>query len=717
MSSSGNPYGRGERQGQALHVPNINTQLENSTKRSTRKNLEVVSEHKELDDVRVDCISQQPTKNSKHESGDNVIDSSFMDKLLMESSQSQSPPTPHAHHTRDPTDLSLLSAMTDLDGFNDSLTLPRVVPSSKNPGSGPFESGLVEAVAPSSTIDKSFIIPNDNLLHASSGIHLDSLDEITMKDIIRATREGEDETDIIRRIDNVPSHQAVSKTSLFPNIADDFLDNIEHNEEHDHYGDGDDVDHDDGSNVDQKTRTIGDARARRTTSRRSIMNSDTSDNLSDLTRRLAQAPSYRKQHATSQRILPNLNDSQSNGTSTKNGADRYYQNAAKIFPTRRRISSTNSAESSRDDIETGSDGSSNDGVGENDPSKKKTKKNRGKFVRNFQSFRMRRKVDLDMLKEFVEPHRRSLRLKCFMVVSYVVLPSFIMSCTLFYGLNNPPNGLALGPCPILTEAVEELTDIEYDSLSPTVAPSVAPSSSHSPGMIPTIGQPSISISPTTSPTKKPTYTFSDTKNKTICRNEEKSLEEASVSWWFLFIGVRQVLTFCLSVLLELIIIDFFTFRTRFFPKLLGTKLSLAVGQSKGWPFLLFFWAVFDMIFLYGTRQFSRHWLYYQNTFAMLNSTNPSGNIPDSKFYRRIIYLSLGLGVAATIKRTVMANFVGQRVVGKSFPRCRLFGSELERIGLDLSLSLSLSLFCFALCFWLALSILNSLLPSRSIENN
>ncbi|OEU21923.1 hypothetical protein FRACYDRAFT_136035, partial [Fragilariopsis cylindrus CCMP1102] len=214
------------------------------------------------------------------------------------------------------------------------------------------------------------------------------------------------------------------------------------------------------------------------------------------------------------------------------------------------------------DIETGSDGSSNDGVGENDPSKRKTKKNRGKFVRNFQSFRMRRKVDLDMLKEFVEPHRRSLRLKCFMVVSYVVLPSFLMSCTLFYGLNNPPN--------------------------------------------------------------------------------EKSLEEASVSWWFLFIGVRQVLTFCLSVLLELIIIDFFTFRTRFFPKLLGTKLSLAVGQSKGWPFLLFFWAVFDMIFLYGTRQFSRHWLYYQNTFAMLNSTNPSGNIPDSKFYRRIIYFSLGL---------------------------------------------------------------------------
>jgi len=76
-----------------------------------------------------------------------------------------------------------------------------------------------------------------------------------------------------------------------------------------------------------------------------------------------------------------------------------------------------------------------------------------------------------------------------------------------------------------------------------------------------------------------------------------------------------------------------------------------------------------MIFLYGPRKFAHHWLYYQNTFAMANSTNPSGNITDSKYYRRIIYLSLGLSVAATIKRTVMANFVGQRVVGKSLPGC------------------------------------------------
>ena len=691
----------------SLNVPSIKTQDENATTNSSaRKKLEVVSEHlHDVDvdvDVDVDYISQQPkTNDSKQESEDNAIDSSFMDKLLKESSQSQSRPTQKkqtstapAHHTRDPTDFSLLSAMTDLDGYNDSLTLPRGGVPSNNPGPGQNlktieQSGLElteldTAVASSSTIDKSLIIPNDNMFHVSSGIHIDSLDEVTMKDILRSTREGEDETDIIRRIDNVPSHQYVSKESLFPNITDNFLDNIEHNEEHIHYGDGGDDDDNVDSNVDQKTETAGDAGAPRTTSRRSTMNSDTSNNLSDLTRRLVQLPSYRKHHTTSQRTRPNINDSQSNGApNTKTGADLYYQNAAKIFPTRRRTSNTNSDESSRDDIETGSDEISKDRGEEYDPSKKKTKKNRSKFVRNFRSFGMRRKADLDMFKEFVEPHRKSLRMKFFMVVSYVMLPSLIISFTLFYGFDNPPTGLALGPCPNLTEAVEELTDIVYDdfnypqvpmqmkqvSLSPTVAPTVAISSSHSPSSIPTIAQPSVSLSPTTSPTKKPTYAFSDTKNTTICRNQEKSLEEASVSWWFIFVGVRQVLTFCLSVLLELIIIDFLTFRTRFFPKLLGTKLALAVGQSKGWPFLLFFWAVFDMIFLYGPRKFAHHWLYYQNTFAMANSTNPSGNITDSKYYRRIIYLSLGLSVAATIKRTVMANFVGQRVVGKSLPGC------------------------------------------------
>mmetsp|Transcript_17315 Transcript_17315/g.43217 ORF Transcript_17315/g.43217 Transcript_17315/m.43217 type:complete len:733 (-) Transcript_17315:656-2854(-) len=114
--------------------------------------------------------------------------------------------------------------------------------------------------------------------------------------------------------------------------------------------------------------------------------------------------------------------------------------------------------------------------------------------------------------------------------------------------------------------------------------------------------------------------------------------------------------------METIVIDFLMFRTRFFPKFIGTELALAVGQSKGWPCTLFFWAIFDILLLFGRGPHTRHWFFYQNFISLMNATNPSGNIPDQYVYRRIIYFAIGLSVSATLKRTLMANFVGQRVV-------------------------------------------------------
>jgi len=110
--------------------------------------------------------------------------------------------------------------------------------------------------------------------------------------------------------------------------------------------------------------------------------------------------------------------------------------------------------------------------------------------------------------------------------------------------------------------------------------------------------------------------------------------------------------------MQLIFVDFFTFRTRFVPKLLGTKLALAVGQSKGWPCILFFWGILDMIFLFGERPFARHWLFYQNFVGLMNSTNPSGDIPNNYYYKRIIYFSVVLSVAETLYRMLLANIVG-----------------------------------------------------------
>ena len=61
-------------------------------------------------------------------------------------------------------------------------------------------------------------------------------------------------------------------------------------------------------------------------------------------------------------------------------------------------------------------------------------------------------------------------------------------------------------------------------------------------------------------------------NETAVEEEERSISEilvcpgmgASVSWWFLFVGVRQVATFSLALLTQALVIDFWALGSRFF---------------------------------------------------------------------------------------------------------------------------------------------------------
>jgi hypothetical protein len=61
----------------------------------------------------------------------------------------------------------------------------------------------------------------------------------------------------------------------------------------------------------------------------------------------------------------------------------------------------------------------------------------------------------------------------------------------------------------------------------------------------------------------------------------------SVSWFILFLGVRQVITFNLAKLAEAFVIDFLALKTPFILYLFGRFWSLAIIQSKGWPSTLF----------------------------------------------------------------------------------------------------------------------------------
>lgn len=81
--------------------------------------------------------------------------------------------------------------------------------------------------------------------------------------------------------------------------------------------------------------------------------------------------------------------------------------------------------------------------------------------------------------------------------------------------------------------------------------------------------------------------------------------KASTSWWLLFVA-RQVITFSLALLMQLLLIDFLALGTRIVLRLCGPILTLLIVQSKGYPFVIFWWSIFDFSMLYGG-EFARHW--------------------------------------------------------------------------------------------------------------
>lgn len=484
---------------------------------------------------------------------------------------------------------------------------------------------------------------------------------ITVNDVINFNREGIDETEQIRRLETRNVNPEGLNGSLLPRMPTSFIDNLVESANDEKELDTDDCRHPglqgNSSNLSELTRRYARFSASekdphagqdihlpegdRRNPEFQASGTTRSSTLSELTTQYARLSISQQNPDASSNFFPStslmMDDSVARGV-----ADLYYKNAEKII---------------NQDIEAGQNGSA-DSTGDSS--------NRSRKQKCLDVLKLKRRIAavLEVFQEFAQPHKKRLRLSFKRIAIYVMLPSLIMAILLFYGFGNPPNGYALILCDDLNSAnnlqpqnrqLQSIEQVKHDVLNPfpkrnsTSVPTAQPS-------------PSPTLAPT--PVPKPTYQLSDRKTSDLCINKESSKEEASISWWFLFIGVRQAITFCLAVLMETIVIDFLMFRTRFFPKLIGTELALLVGQSKGWPCTLFFWAMFDILLLFGKAPHARHWFFYQNFISLMNATNPSGGIPEHEMYKRIIYFAIGLSVAATLKRTFMANFVGQRVVGK-----------------------------------------------------
>ncbi|KAL7548223.1 hypothetical protein ACHAWF_011515 [Thalassiosira exigua] len=146
----------------------------------------------------------------------------------------------------------------------------------------------------------------------------------------------------------------------------------------------------------------------------------------------------------------------------------------------------------------------------------------------------------------------------------------------------------------------------------------------------------------------------------------------SISWWILFLGARQTLIFELTRVGEVFWVEILALRSKLFNVAVGPYVSLTIIQSQGWPYIICFWAVMDFVFLYGDHRFPKHWLFWQNKLDIFNAGNPVVGVTDDEFYLRILGCLVFVGVTVSLKRLLLAIFLGRRKV-------RHFGSELEKL--------------------------------------
>ena len=80
----------------------------------------------------------------------------------------------------------------------------------------------------------------------------------------------------------------------------------------------------------------------------------------------------------------------------------------------------------------------------------------------------------------------------------------------------------------------------------------------------------------------------------------------------------------------------------------------------------------DFLTLYGNNAFARHWLFWQDLIDMCNDKNPAADFLHGNFYPRLLGSMIFVGVVTSLKRLMLATFLGRR----SFAH---YGPEFETI--------------------------------------
>lgn len=127
-----------------------------------------------------------------------------------------------------------------------------------------------------------------------------------------------------------------------------------------------------------------------------------------------------------------------------------------------------------------------------------------------------------------------------------------------------------------------------------------------------------------------------------------------LSWWFNFAG-RQVITLELARLTQWLLLDLWLCRSGSSARerpwwKVDPLVTLWSIHSRGWPFLISTWALWDLLILHGDNPFNTHWLYWTGWALYSNENANSGAfVISSDLYLRILLAMLVAGIATAAK--------------------------------------------------------------------
>jgi hypothetical protein len=262
---------------------------------------------------------------------------------------------------------------------------------------------------------------------------MDDSKTYNLKDLLESTKEGHDEAAVLSLLErSLPLKEqknsvGITQDNMLPRVPDELLLNLqkEVSDRREEEGSRQDDEDSNDPNLAQSPH-------------KEIIHGD-SDDLRSLTRRLAGMPLVggkgvegndqirlqllRHRSSATQSDASRIsskdannnggNDDSDDGTNdsvklSRAGVDRYYNNAALIFPTKRTRSGSIRVSDPDVDIESAEmEGRSHDDE-EDDPSSKKKKKKQMSVLQRIREARRRAKVDFDFFVEFMEPHKRTI---------------------------------------------------------------------------------------------------------------------------------------------------------------------------------------------------------------------------------------------------------------------------------------------------------------------